>query len=355
MKNNNNRKAGYILLVFLAVFALFIYLITRPSLQSVAINDVHLCMNTEEVKQCWVKYKAKLFENDEFIAEIRTRLAGFNSSDTQIVEAKNWLPKPPLNLNLILVPDLSRRIIDTDNNPEQVKNDTILLNHIWDVFVDVVRLKIDSKDRLLLDVTDEGQAEGKFRTVANDLIFDLSTHKNQSNRLYFEKMGHKYKDNIDNLYKLAVKKPLGADYWYYFNRNLSKHIQKNTLFNDYRNILIIVTDGYLEAEHKLYTGNEQLHNAMCREIHAGKSVSEVISERGLRIPPCDVDLLNLEVLILEVNERPNGRGCHFDLLKKLWANWLTTMHVKNANDDFFIQRNDATDLTKRSIENFIKK
>ena len=119
--------------------------------------------------------------------------------------------------------------------------------------------------------------------------------------------------------------------------------------------MIIITDGYLEAEHRLYTGNESLHNAMCREIHAGKSVSEVVSERGLKIPPCEVDLSNLEVLILEVNERPNGKGCHYDLLKKLWANWFNSMKVKNVDNDFFIQRNDATDLTKKNIENFIKK
>ena len=226
MKNKNNRKIGYILLIFLVIFGLFVYLITRPSLQSVAADEVHLSMNKDEVKQCWDKYKSKLHENDDFIAEIRTRLGGFNLTEAQIVEVKNWLPKPPTSLNLILVPDLSRRLTDTENNPEQVKNDTILLNYIWDVFTDVTRLKIDSKDRLLLDVTDEGQAEGKFRTVANDLIFDLSTHKSKSNRLFFdEKMERKYKNNIDNLYKLAVVKPLGADYWYYFNRNLSKHIQ----------------------------------------------------------------------------------------------------------------------------------
>ncbi len=359
MKNKNkakvNNKALFILLIFLGVFALFIFLITRPSEQSKAINELPTSMNIQEVKNNWDKHKEKLYNNDDYIEALRARLSSFNLIDSQVIEVKNWLPKPPTSLNLILVPDLSRRLIDNFNNPEQVKNDTILINFVWNVFVDAVKLKMDSKDRLLLDVTDAGQAEDKFRNFANDLIFDLSTHKNQSNRLYFEKQSSKFRDKVDSLYQLAIKKPLGADYWYYFDRNLNKLIQKNTLFDDYRNILIIITDGYLEAEHKLYTGNEALHNSMCREIHAGKGVNQVIAERGLKITPCDVDLSNLEILILEVNERQNGIGCHFDILKKLWADWLKGMKVKNIETDFFIQRNDATDLTKKSIENFIKK
>ena len=133
---------------------------------------------------------------------------------------------------------------------------------------------MDSKDRLLIDVTDGGQAGGNFRVIANNMIFDLSGHRDKVNLLYFNKQGHKYEDNIDSLYKLA-KHPLGADYREYFCRNLKQHIKPNTLFDDYRNVMVIITDGYLESDKTLYTGNLPLHNDMCRLLKSGKGLDEI--------------------------------------------------------------------------------
>jgi hypothetical protein len=116
-----NRKPLYLLLAFLAVFIVFIYFITRPSLQSVAIRELQTCFNTEDVKQCWYKYKTELSQDAEFVSETRNKLASFNLSDNDIQTCKGWLPPPPTSINLIIVPDLSKRIIDTINNPDQVK------------------------------------------------------------------------------------------------------------------------------------------------------------------------------------------------------------------------------------------
>jgi hypothetical protein len=364
-----NRKPLYLLLAFLTVFIGFIYFITRPSLQSVAIRELQTCFNVEDVKQCWYKYKTELSQDAEFVLETRNKLVSFNLTDNEIQTCKEWLPPPPTSINLIVVPDLSKRINDTLNNPDQVKNDIVLLNAIWKNFVSQVRLKMDSKDRLVIDVTDKGQAGGSFRTIANHLIFDLSEHKNKSNRLYFDNVGDQFNQNVSKLYSLASKDPIGADYYYYFEQKLPKLMKKSTLTDNYRNVLLILTDGYLEAESAkmtgtwAYTGTFKERNIVSKQLSGGKIRSEVL---GLMkpIPDCTADFSDLEVLVIEVNPRtkrseqePNDPGTVHDLeiLKYHWTKWFRLIGIKNSESDFFIQRNDATVITVKQIEEFLNK
>jgi hypothetical protein len=79
-----------------------------------------------------------------------------------------------ISLNIIVIPDLSRRITDTIENPKQIENDLVVLNTIWSSFVEYSKLKQDTKDKLIVDVTDIDQAKGQFSSIANQLQFDLS-------------------------------------------------------------------------------------------------------------------------------------------------------------------------------------
>lgn len=362
-----NSKPLYLLLAFTGVFMGFIYLITRPSLQSTAIRELQTCFNSEDVKQCWYKYKADLSQDVEFISETRNKLASLNLADGELQTCRRWLPSPPTSINLIIVPDLSLRIIDTLNNSDQIKNDTTLLSSIWRNFALQTRLKMDSKDRLIIDVTDEGQAGGSFRTIANELIFDLSEHHNKSNRIYFDAVGNRFNLNIAKLYSLAEKNPIGADYHYYFEQRLPKHLKKSTLYDNYRNILIIISDGYLESQKAertgtwAYTGTFAERTIVSNQLRSGKSYKEALSLLK-PIPDCSTHFPDLEVLILETNPRttrseqePNDPGTvnDFTIMKSQWANWFKSLDVKNANSEFFLQRNDATNITIKQIEEFL--
>jgi hypothetical protein len=154
---------------------------------------------------------------------------------------------------------------------------------------------------------------------------------------------------------LAKQQPLGADYWSYFEHNLSRHLKNSTLYESYRNIVVLITDGYLEPEHQSYTGDAGSREAICKEKNAGTSLDKIFSAENLHIPSVHTDLSNAEVLILEVNERKTGSGCDYDILKKYWTDWLRSMYVKNADGNFFIPRQDATDLTKKEIESVINR
>jgi hypothetical protein len=355
-----------------------VLLLTRSTVEEEAIKAVGICFSREEVKQVFLRYKSELTIRDEtgsvsisedFLHAVRSRLAGLRLSEIEIRECLAWLPPAPESLNIIILPDFSRRIIDEVNNPQQIENDLELLNQIWETFKGVTRLKMDSHDRLIVDVTDEDQAGGKFRNLANDLIFDLSTHRGQSNRLYFDRVGSLYTERTSQLYELARDRPLGADYWYYFNRKLSRQIRKSTLFESYRNLVIILTDGYLEAQSDArtgvwdYTGDYIKRQSVCNRMRDGQSVAEALRYQINSIPDCMDHYPELEVLVLEITERREGsvqertdRGtpCDYEILKRMWSDWFTLLEIRNTDRDFFIARNDATKLTKERIERFIK-
>jgi len=304
----------------------------------------------------------------DFLQIVRKRLSDLNLTEAEIADCLNWLPTP-MSLNIIIVLDLSRRIVDELNNPNQIENDTVILHYIWDVFGDYTKSEIDSKHRLTVDVTDEGQANGRFRTVANNLNFNLPEHETIHNRkVWLDTAYARYSKNIDTLYYLAKEKPLGADYWFYFKYNLSKHIRKPTLYANYRNVLIMITDGYLEAENSTetgiwdYTGNFQKRKEVAQKMKHGSSVKDAV-KGTIEIPNIDQKFPTLEVLVLEINKRKGhsrwekdiGTNYDYEILKFLWTDWFKRLEIKNADGEIFILRNNATVQTKDVVDRFLKK
>lgn len=361
-----DKKPIYLLLGFLIFFGVFIYFITRPSLQSKAIDQIQVCSNVNDVKSLFERYKFDLLENDEngnkivaldFQNAVRDKLNSFNLNDDEIQKCLEWLPPAKTNINVIVIPDLSRRIIDTINNPNQINNDIFVLNTIWHSFVDYSKLKQDTKDKLIVDVTDIDQAKGQFGEVANQLQFDLSTHKGKSNRLYFtEEKDKQFEQAITKMYQSAKQQPLGADYLLYFRRYLSNRIKKSTLYDNYINKVIIITDGYLELEKSQDYGNglrwnyTECNPQLYRSVNIGNT-KELITSLGLSIPKQPVDLSNTDILVCEVNERKTGKTKDFEILKAYWEDWFERMNTHKIS---FIQREQANDLTKKKIEDFFK-
>lgn len=72
----------------------------------------------------------------------------------------------------------------------------------------------------------------------------------------------------------------------------------------------------------------------------------------LNIPKANgVDLSNTDVLVCEVNERRTGKTKDFEILKAYWEDWFERM---NAHKVSFIQREQANDLTKKELKNFLR-
>lgn len=353
-----SRKPVYVLVGVLLFFGGFTLFLIRPSTKSKGLRELETSFSKKDIELVWHKYKADLYQDEDFLYAVRKKLSDLDLTEKEVAECIHWLPPAPTSLNLIIVPDLSRRITDTINNPDQIANDLFVLRALWKSFADFSKLKQDTKDKLIVDVTDIDQAKGQFRAVANALQFDLSTHKGKSNRLFFnEAMDTQFETSINKMYRLAKSRPLGADYRFYFRRYLINHLKKPTLFDNYTNRLVIITDGYLEPESKLaetriygYGDKKNEYSAILRHAVEVGNILEVITKNKLNIPAVKIDLSGTEVLICEVNERAAGKGYDFEILKTYWEDWFKRMNVKKL---VFIQREQASDVTAKNVGEFI--
>lgn len=360
-KKKGNYKPLFILLGFLLLFCLVICLLTCERPIDKAIQKINISSSPEEVRKIYESCKVDFLESDEygntivsveFQDAVRNKLNKFSPDQEQVEEWLTWIPPASTNINVIIVPDLSRRIIDEVNNPNQITNDFLVLNTIWKAFVESNKLKRDSKDKLIVDVTDIDQARGQFSKVANQLQFDLSSHKGKSNRLYFTPEKDKqFQEAVTGMYESARQNPLGANYRSYLQRYLANRLKSSTLNDVYENKVIIITDGYLEAENATPDTKIAGYQSILYPSVEGNCTLHSIRSNHLSIPKVNIDLSNTEFLICEVNERKAGKDHDFEILKTYWYDWLQKMGVKKMN---FIQREQASTVTKKSVDDFIK-
>lgn len=363
-----NLKLIYMLVGSACFIFGFIFLITRVSPMKEANRKLQECNSVEEVQNIYNLYKNKLTSNNEFELNVRTKLTTFNLFESQEQACSKWLPPLVPNLNLIIVPDLSGRINDTINNPSQIINDKILLKYIWENFSKEAIMKRNSKDHFIIDVTGSNQVEGQFRTLADSLICDLSMAHGEANRKFLAGWKEKYSKNINKLYSMAIEKPQGADYWDYFNNDLNKNLKKSTLLDSYRNVIVIITDGYLEAQNKaetgvaMYTGGYEQRTQVFNKLKNGLSMEDALKGSISPIMDCQSHFKNLEVLLLEANPRhskskqePIDKGTPQDgrILRTLWTDWFKRLEIKNASETtVFNTRFDANEKTLRVIDDF---
>ncbi len=344
-------KPWVYLLGLIIFFLLFFYILLRPSVESKAIKEIETCLNVEDVKVVWYKYYPDLREDDDYLKAVRDKLNSFNLKQDEILDVKKWLPASTSNLNIIIVPDLSNRINDEKNNPAQIKNDTALLNTVWTLFENNVKHKMNTKDRLIVDIADPYQGQGQFKSIADNLVFDLSDFKNKRNQFYFKSVRGKFESNLNQLYDLAKEKTTGANYVYYFSDKLPSRIKNSTLEDDYRNILILITDGYLEV-----TTSDGHATSVSPATNVLKEYCSTGNSAAFKFPMQTNDLTypNVEIYMFEVNERQNGIGCDFRGLKKWWTEWFKTMNVKNVNEEFIFRRQDAINLSKKQLQSIFE-
>lgn len=302
----------------------------------------------ENVKEVWEKYKLQLHDNESFLFATRTKLNTLSLTEEEIKDCIKWLPPAPISLNIIVVPDLSNRI---DKITGQIDSDKKVLEAIWNSFETHCKLKKNSHDRLMIDVTDKYQAGGEFEEIANNIRFDLSNHKGKTNRLYFTKdLSGQYLSSINKMYASAVGRSLGADYHRYFRQYLESNLKKPDLFNTYKNKIILLTDGYLEPQKdRTYTKLYGYQNILYPAVKNG-NLEDVIKNHNLSIPSANIDLSDTEILICEVTERKDGEGRDFLILKTYWTDWLKRMGAKKT---FFIERQKASSATTETIKKFI--
>lgn len=222
----------------------------------------------------------------------------------------------PLNISIFL--DLSDRII-RNLTPSQMSRDTAIVGYVIDYFKQQTRgAKILQSKNNLKVFFYPAPNMSEIATLAADLSVDMSEMPKSVERTEtLEGMKQKFQENLSAIYNktLEIGKYPGCDIWDFFS---SKKVDALCMRDGYRNILIIITDGYLYDEnHKVVEGNAFSFISSSTLTNPNSSV--IAKRQGLE---------DLEVRILEVNPLDIN---HRDRLVAVLEKWLEDMGVKEEN------------------------
>lgn len=233
------------------------------------------------------------------------------------------------NLNISVFLDLSDRI-ESDN---QIQKDSSYLASISKAFISHVKTKklLLLEDRLQLFFNPE-PSNNEIHDIAKklDIVFTKGTSKK-----YIEETQTMYNELPSKLYHLAKndaeinKGYAGSDIWRFFEQ----HVKDYCIDDCHRNILVILTDGYMfYNESKMDSANRTSYltpKSLSRLKLDKPSWKEEIDKRDLGFIPATTDLNNLEVLVIGIKGQ-NGPYAQ-NIIEAYWRKWFVEMGIQRSN------------------------
>jgi len=281
-----------------------------------------------------------------------------------------------IHYNITVAPDLSNRL-SPKLYPKPVSDTDIISALVDDFYPGLVTYDLHNhtpatrkayqQDALRLNFINE-----KFITdngiATSDLEINLKQFETQVERIQYltnqsdKRLGEdqtKFKRTVSQIVELAEQTPGGADIWSYLDNGISNtqvdmrvdtvSIDKHTLKRDFAcNVLIILTDGYIEAGLKNHSDCEgkKCHFLYAETIERFRKAFKAsgmndmqafFQQEGYGIVPVNNPLLkNLHVLVLELYDRSKSKQgsamahpSDLEILKLFWSDWLTQSGVKS--------------------------
>lgn len=233
------------------------------------------------------------------------------------------------NINVSILIDLSDRI-DPKTNPnptmEYFQRDVEYIKSIEKGFLDHIKSKkiITYDDQMQVFFNPE-PSDSKINQFTKDL--KVSFNKNTSKE-YFASVDKKYADLPLIIYQSAIKDGnyVGSDIWEFFKNKVNDYCVKK----DQRNILFILTDGYMFHENTKFNEENETSYLTSKLIKANhlttSNFKEIIEKNKLGFVKANDNLSNLEVIVLGINAE-KGNPFEEAVIKEYWENWFKEMKI----------------------------
>jgi len=267
--------------------------------------------------------------------------------------------KAGLHWNITVLADLSNRI-DTARQrlqPPQAERDLAAVARLLKLFKTHIQSPgkgtFNSKDKfriLFHPLPDMENIENMVRYLS----VDLETMEPKEKKRTFREMDDRILSTLRRIYERAQLQGHfeGSDIWGFMKEDVAiKCIESDSA---YRNVLVILTDGYLYWKHDTRRQGNRFNYIERGEPHltrfraTGRLEKEFDSgDYGFIVHPRD--LSRLEVLVLEL-DHPKKTPQDFDTLKRYWGKWLAEMKAAKIA----MAKTDLPVHTERVIEEFMK-
>lgn len=246
-------------------------------------------------------------------------------------------PTKPLNITIFI--DLSNRIV-RPSAPSQQEKDLSIVRYLVDYFVNQTKVVGWSNCKHSMQVLFYPTPNlSNMQELSENLTMDMSkltTGREKHEKLDNDNMQNVFQQSLEEIYQqtLADRNYLGCDIWGYFSDNKVDAVVRD----GYRNILFILTDGYIYDTKYLIEENGSLSYIP----ENSKRQKPLIVKRG--------GLQDLEVRMLEINPvQPKD----FAGIKTILEDWLQGMDIPKENISIIQTDNNLT-TTKTQIDNILQ-
>ena len=238
----------------------------------------------------------------------------------------------PWNISIFL--DLSDRLI-RQLTPSQAERDMTLIRHVTGKVKErIVKQKIiGSKDRIKVFFYPSPNIS-EITLLSKNLELDMGNMPLKEKRSSVIKFEDEFSASLKQIYNktLAAKQWVGSDIWGFFNKQIDTYCIKPT----HRNVLIILTDGYIFHVNNKQKVGDAYSYILPQTLSVPKS-SLIVSRKGLK---------NLEVMFLEVNPYDPKTE---PKMESVITDWLHAMDVQHS----IVAETDIPENTKLYIDNFL--
>ncbi|MGE8342547.1 MAG: hypothetical protein ACN6OI_16065 [Flavobacterium sp.] len=256
------------------------------------------------------------------------------------------------NYNISILVDLSDRIsLKKNPNPtmEIYQRDLGYIKSVSEAFTQHLKSKrmrqIDDKMQLFFNPEPENS---EINSISKALRINVT--KDNASKKFLNSINDTYSLKTATIYESAIKddKYIGSDIWNFFDSK----VQDQCIDKDFRNILVILTDGYMFYEGtQIKDGN--LSSYLTPQLIKQNGLNtnnweKKIEKENFGFIKINTDLSDLEVLVLGINPSKNN-PFEEKIIKAYWTKWLSEMKIKH----FEIKNADLPSNMDKIIKDFI--
>jgi hypothetical protein len=259
-------------------------------------------------------------------------------------------------LNISVMLDLSDRIDPNKHpaSPEHAERDKAIVQKLIEYFKENMKSlgTYNSKGRFKVYM-EPAPAIANIETLQQKLYVDCSTmHDVKEKKNVFDSIENNFMNALDDIYAetIRINNYPGSDIWRFFKNDVDLCISSDT---NYRNILVILTDGYIYDETTTQKVGSRVQNLTVSTIGKYRANADPISAMDMEdfgLISCRNDLQNLEVLMLEIAPENNSQKDE-DILIYCIEKWLKEMGVSN----YAVYKSDLPTKTAQRIGIFLDK
>lgn len=269
-----------------------------------------------------------------------------------------------LNINILW--DLSDRIDPQVNpaSPQHYERDIEIIKNIASFFKKDMERRgaYKAKGRIKVFFTPTPENES-INAIARNLSCDLSAYTGQGANMkkkeVYDSIESRFVKNANKIYQIALSNNKGkrewdgSDIWRFFKNDVKDYCVDAS--GNYRNILIILTDGYLfhkDSKDKRANRTAYILPEILKPFRNNQNWQNLFEKGDYGLISTRKDLQGLEVFVLEITPSKSNKNDE-DIIKAYLAKWFEEMGITQSN--YVCQNTDLPEYTRKKVEGFLNR